>query len=124
MINLMHPDSIENIISAEIEYLDNIANPLYDFSSVVVKYSKTMEQEIYAFVKVLLKKPADKSPAILKIAYEVQGTKFIVADIFNNKPNLGTYKFIFKNYLVQDALEGNVLQTYVSKTMPKVITSL
>lgn len=50
--------------------------------------------------------------------------KFIVADIFNNKPNLGTYKFIFKNYLVQDALEGNVLQTYVSKTMPKVITSL
>ena len=75
LINLMHPDSIENIISAEIEYLDNIANPLYDFSSVVVKYSKTMEQEIYAFVKVLLKKPADKSPAILKIAYEVQGTK-------------------------------------------------
>ena len=124
LINLMHPDSIENIISAEIEYLDNISNPLYDFSSVVVKYSKTMEQEIYAFAKVLLKKLVDKNPAILKIAYEVQGTKFNVADIFNNKPNLGTYKFIFKNYLVQDALEGNVLQTYAAKTLPKVITSL
>lgn len=124
LINLMHPDSIENIISAEIEYLDNISNPLYDFSSVVVKYSKTMEQEIYAFAKVLFKKLTDKNPAILKIDYEVQGSKFTVADMFNNKPNLGTYKFLFKNYLVQDALEGNVLQTYVAKTLPKVITSL
>ena len=120
----MHADSIENIISAEIEYLDNISNSLYDFSSVVVKYSKTMEQEIYAFAKVLLRKLADKNPAILKIAYEVQGSKFTVADIFNNKPNLGTYKFLFKNYLVQYALEGNVLQTYVAKTLPKVTTSL
>ena len=44
--------------------------------------------------------------------------------MFNNKPNLGTYKFIFKNYLVQDALEENLLQVYVTKTLPKVITSL
>lgn len=124
LINLMHPDSIENIISAEIEYLDNIANPLYDFSSVVVKYSKTMEQEIYAFVKVLIEQLAKIKPSILKIPYEVQGISFTVSDIFENKPNLGTYKFLFKNRLIQDALEGNLLQSYVARTLPKVITDL
>ena len=124
LINLMHPDSIENIISAEIEYLDNIANPLYDFSSVVVKYSKTMEQEIYAFVKVLMEQLAKIKPSILKIPYEVQGTSFTVSDIFENKPNLGTYKFLFKNRIIQDALEGNLLQSYVTRTLPKVITEL
>ena len=124
LINLMHPDSIENIISAEIEYLDNIANPLYDFSSVVVKYSKTMEQEIYAFVKVLMEQLAKIKPSILKIPYEVQGTSFTVSDIFENKPNLGTYKFLFKNRLIQYALEGNLLQNYVTRTLPKVITEL
>ena len=124
LINLMHPDSIENIISAEMEYLDNIANPLYDFSSVVVKYSKTMEQEIYAFVKVLMERLAKIKPSILKIPYEVQGTSFTVSDIFENKPNLGTYKFLFKNRLIQDVLEGNLLQNYVTRTLPKVITEL
>jgi hypothetical protein len=124
LINLMHPDSIENIISAEIEYLDNIANPLYDFSSVVVKYSKTMEQEIYAFVKVLMEQLAKIKPSILKIPYEVQGTSFTVSDIFENKPNLGTYKFLFKNRLIQYVLEGNLLQNYVTRTLPKVITEL
>jgi len=124
LINLMHPDSIENIISAEIEYLGNIANPLYDFSSVVVKYSKTMEQEIYAFVKVLMQRLAKIKPSILNIPYEVQGTSFAVSDIFKNKPNFGTYKFLFKNHLIQDALEGNLLQSYVTRTLPKVITDL
>ena len=124
LINLMHPDSIENIISAEIEYLDNIANPLYDFSSIVVKYSKTMEQEIYAFVKVLMEQLAKIKPSILNIPYEVQGTSFTVSDIFENKPNLGTYKFLFKQRLIQDALEGNLLQNYATRTLPKVITEL
>ena len=110
LINLMHPDSIENIISAEIEYLGNI--------------SKTMEQEIYAFVKVLMDKLAKIKPSILNIPYEVQGTSFTVSDIFENKPNLGTYKFLFKNRLIQDTLEGNLLQSYVTRTLPKVITDL
>ena len=123
-IKRMHPDSIENIISAEIEYLGNIANPLYDFSSIVVKCSKTMEQEIYAFVKVLMERLAKIKPSILNIPYEVQGTSFTVSDIFENKPNLGTYKFLFKNRLIQDALEGNLLQSYVTRTLPKVITEL
>ena len=52
-INYMHPNTIDNIISAEIEYQSNISNPLYDFSSVVIKYSKTLEQEIYLFIEPL-----------------------------------------------------------------------
>lgn len=124
LVNLMHPDSIENIISAELEYQANKQNPLYDFSSVVVKYSKTMEQEIYMFAKALFKELAHKNSKILDISYSVQGINYTLSDIFTNKPNLGTYKFLFKNYLVQKALTGSKLESYITKTFPKVISEL
>ncbi|MGJ0340724.1 hypothetical protein [Aliarcobacter cryaerophilus] len=44
-----------NIISAEIEFEDNKSDLTYDFTSVVIKYSKTMEKEIYLFMKELFK---------------------------------------------------------------------
>ena len=45
------PNSQDNIISAEIEYMQNKENLLYDFSSVVVKYSKAVELELYNFMR-------------------------------------------------------------------------
>jgi len=36
--NKMNPNSLDNIISAEMEYMQNRLNPLYDFSTVIIKY--------------------------------------------------------------------------------------
>lgn len=124
VINLMHPDSIENIISAEMEYNANVQNPLYDFSAVVVKYSKTIEQEIYAFAKTLFAWMIRKNPKIAKIEYSIQEIKYTIADIFAHKPNLGTYKFLFKNYMVQDLVSDTPMATYISKNLPNSISSL
>jgi len=43
-INRMHPNSLDNIISAEMEYIQNKLNPRYDFSTVIIKYAKTMSK--------------------------------------------------------------------------------
>jgi len=72
----MHPNSIDSVISAEMEYEDNINNPIYDFSSVVVKYSKTMEQEIYMFAKFLVATLIKYDSKINNISYSVQGKEF------------------------------------------------
>ncbi|ASM37018.1 hypothetical protein CSF_1154 [Campylobacter sputorum bv. faecalis CCUG 20703] len=125
IINLMHPDSLENIISAEIEYLANIADPLYDLSSVVIKYSKTMEKEIYMFAKELFRYVAKKNPDVMDIKYSIQEKEYSIADIYNNKkPNLGTYKFLFKKRIVTNALMGREIEKYVYKTVPDIISSL
>ena len=78
----MHPNSIDSVISAEMEYEDNINNPIYDFSSVIVKYSKTMEQEIYMFAKFLVATLIKYDSKINNISYSVQGKDFIIKDIF------------------------------------------
>lgn len=122
----MHPDSLENIISAEIEYQSNKHNPLYDFSSVVVKYSKTMEQEIYLFAKGFFKGLLQKDSSILDIPYAVQGIEYKLNDIFTQKPNLGTYKFIIRNPHIQELLEtcDYRMKHYISKVFPATLKSI
>lgn len=51
---LLHPDSINNIIHAELELLQSENDLLNDFTSIIVKYSKTLEHEIYHFAKKIL----------------------------------------------------------------------
>ncbi len=45
----LHPDSINNIIHAELELLQSENDLLNDFTSIIVKYSKTLEYKIYLF---------------------------------------------------------------------------
>lgn len=126
-VNFMHPDTMNNIISAEIEYRQNHTNPLHDFSSVVVKYSKTIEQELYLFMKYLVKFLAKHTPKILDIRYIVQSREYRLADIFTNKPNLGTYKFILKNNLIDESLRVHCdrdLKFYISKNIPNYINTV
>jgi len=59
----------DNIISAEIEYLQNKHNPLYDFSSLVVKYSKAVELELHRFMKVVFKYLTDSDVSTLYHTY-------------------------------------------------------
>ncbi|MGE4457566.1 MAG: HP0729 family protein [Arcobacteraceae bacterium] len=126
-VNYMHPDTMNNIISAEMEYQANCHNPLYDMSSVVIKYAKTIEQEIYLFMKKLFMFLTQKNSEILNIGYNVQSKEYMLEDIFTHKPNLGTYKFLLRHPLVENALESYCskgLKFYISKTVPYYINMI
>ena len=102
---LLHPDSISNVISAQIEFNQNKQNPLYDFTSIIVKYSKTLEYEIYDFCKTLFFKLSLQDKKILDLSYSVQQKPYTMSDFFTHKPNIGTMKFLLKDKLVQGLLD-------------------
>ncbi len=103
-----HPNSLTNIISSEMELQEHKLDRTYDFSSIVIKYSKTLEQEIYLFMKTLLKFLIEKNKNIENVSYSVQNKNYIVKDIFINKPNFGTYKFILNDKIVKTTLENSL----------------
>ncbi len=67
---LLHPDSINNIIHAELELLQSENDLLNDFTSIIVKYSKTLEYEIYLFAKKVLLKTCAKDPNLYDLDYK------------------------------------------------------
>ncbi|GAA7347040.1 hypothetical protein MLS212_04060 [Helicobacter pylori] len=75
---LLHPDSINNIIHAELELLQSENDLLNDFTSIIVKYSKTL------------------------------GKSLILEDFFTQKPNLGSVKFLLRHEKIQYHLEENL----------------
>ncbi|PUD22134.1 HP0729 family protein [Helicobacter pylori] len=93
---LLHPDSINNIIHAELELLQSENDLLNDFTSIIVKYSKTLEYEIYLFAKKVLLKACENDPSLYDLAYKVQGKSFTLKDFFTQKPNFGSIKFLLK----------------------------
>lgn len=125
-INFMHPNTLENIISAEIEYQQNKDNPLYDFSSVVVKYTKTIEQELYMFFKAFIDFLSKENKSILDIEYKVQSFEYALYDIFTHKPNLGTYKYLLTQKAIKDELRSRCnkqIQFYISRIIPSNINT-
>lgn len=107
LIHCMHPDTLDNLISAEIEYQSNRQNPLYDFSSVAVKYSKVIEIELYSFMKEVFRKLSNIDSSILDISYNLQSRGYTLKDIFTHKPNLGTYKYLLRLQHIKDLIEVN-----------------
>ncbi len=105
---LLHPDSINNIIHAELELLQSENDLLNDFTSIIVKYTKTLEYEIYTFAKQVLLKACKKDPSLYDLAYKVQGKSLILEDFFTQKPNLGTMKLLLRHEKVQCHLEENL----------------
>ncbi|MGL2384250.1 HP0729 family protein [Helicobacter pylori] len=105
---LLHPDSINNIIHAELELLQSENDPLNDFTSIIVKYTKTLECEIYLFAKKVLLKACENDPSLYDLAYKVQGKSFTLKDFFTKKPNLGSINFLLRHEKVQDHLEENL----------------
>lgn len=102
---LLHPDSISNIIYAEMEFDKNHQDPVYDFTSIIVKYSKTLEYEIYDFCKKIFFQLCQKNENIKNINYSVQQKSYTLNDFFNHKPNIGTMKFLLQNKQIQDLLD-------------------
>ena len=124
----IHPESLTNIISAEIEFEENKSDVTYDFTSVVIKYSKTMEKEIYLFMKELFKVLIKNSKDVENIEYTVTGINYKMSDILLHKPNLGTYKFLIKSNIVENAIkdnfENNSIFFFIKKTVPYYINFL
>lgn len=105
---LLHPDSINNIIHAELELLQSENDLLNDFTSIIVKYTKTLEYEIYLFAKQVLLKACENDPNLYDLAYKVQGKSFTLKDFFTKKPNLGSINFLLRHEKVQCHLEENL----------------
>jgi hypothetical protein len=113
LIYAMHPRSLDNIISAEIEYQHYKKDLTYDFNSIVIKYSKVIELEIYLFLKELFSLIYEE---IKDISYTLQGIDFTMNDFFSHKPNLGTMRKLLKTPKIKSAIyqkfESNRNLTY------------
>ncbi|ECL3414511.1 HP0729 family protein [Campylobacter jejuni] len=118
---LLHPDSISNIIHAELELLQSENDLLNDFTSIIVKYSKTLEYEIYAFAKKVLLKACMKDPSLYDLTYNVQSKSFIFKDFFTQKPNLGSIKFLLRHENIQCHL-GKSLTQFINYPFSKSLT--
>lgn len=99
----MHPDSVESIISAEVDYLDHKDDATHDFSSIVINYAKAFENESYYFLRKLFAKLLEFDPALEKLSYTVQGRDYVFRDYLTQKPNMGTNKYLLSQYGVKVA---------------------
>ncbi len=118
---LLHPDSINNIIHAELELLQSENDLLNDFTSIIVKYSKTLEYEIYLFAKKVLLKACAKDPSLYDLTYKVQGKSLILKDFFTQKPNPGSVKYLLRHERVQPHLEES-LNNFINYPFSKSLT--
>ncbi|GAA8073821.1 hypothetical protein JP0577_10010 [Helicobacter pylori] len=115
---LLHPNSINNIIHAELELLQSENDLLNDFTSIIVKYSKTLEHEIYLFAKKVLLKACAKDPNLYDLNYKVQGKSYTLKDFFTQKPNLGSIKYLLMHKRVQCHLEES-LNRFINSSFQK-----
>lgn len=107
LANALLPDTMENLINAEIEYLANRANPLYDCTGIVLLYAKSMEQEIMRFYRVLFgilveyeSTLTEVESPLAAITYSVHEVESSVQEWLEGKakstPALGTTKHLRK----------------------------
>lgn len=115
----LHPDSAANLISAELELQQNGQNPLQDLTSVIVKYSKIIEFEVYHFAKEVLAKLCQRSPQLLEVRYSVQRCTYTLKDFFTQKPNLGSIKFIFTQKRIRESIGAESLRRFIEKDFVK-----
>ena len=122
------PNTQDNIISAEIEYMQNRNNPLYDFSSVIVKYSKAVELELYEFMKKVFAYLLDKDKSIKSLPYSIQGRDFTLQDILTNKPNYGTYIYLIRSYQIKNSIHSHIqnraLKYFIFDEIPLFIRTM
>ncbi|WP_104732993.1 HP0729 family protein [Helicobacter felis] len=81
----LHYESLDNIVYAELEYQANKQDPLYDFGTMLVKYSKVLEQESYLLIKDLIGFLSTIEPAILNVDCSLKHKKVTLEDIWQCK---------------------------------------
>ncbi|GAA7102134.1 hypothetical protein ID0213_05440 [Helicobacter pylori] len=117
---LVREDFSLNIIHAELELLQSENDLLNDFTSIIVKYSKTLEYEIYLFAKKVLLKACARDPNLYDLTYEVQGKSYTLKDFFTKKPNPGSIKYLLRHERVQPHLEES-LNRFINSSFQKSI---
>jgi len=121
----LHPNTQDALVSAEIEFHENKLDPLYDFSAVIIKYSKAFEKELYLFMRELFTKLITLNPSLENVPYTVQGRGFKLSDYLKYKPNMGTNNFLLKNNEVKrsvnEHLAVGVLRYFIFSEIPKAI---
>jgi hypothetical protein len=121
----LHPNTQDAIVSAEIEYMDNRNDPLYDFTAVVVKLSKAFEKELYLFLRELFIHLIEKEPDLADLSYEVQGRTFSLQHHRYQKPNLGTHGYLLKHKEIKSAISEYIknfsLKYFIFSILPKAI---
>ncbi|UCN00121.1 ATP-binding protein [Sulfurimonas sp. SWIR-19] len=124
----LHPNTQDNIISAEIEFSQNKHNPLYDYSAVIMKYSKAIEAELHNFFKTLVAFLIKQDATIANIPFSVQGMDRTVEDIALQKANYGTYKFLLKNHQIKSTIQHNIqksnLKYFILSSIPYYINTI
>ena len=107
LLYAMHPDSLESLISAEVDYLEHKDNATHDFTAIVIAYGKTFENESYYFLRKLFEILMLNNSDLEDIKYQVQGRDYTLYDYLTQKPNMGTNKYLlgqsdifnaYKNY--------------------------
>lgn len=83
-------------------------------------YYKSIEREFYALFKALFAYLGYNNPGVLTINYEVQGLKYRLKDIFEHKPNLGTYNYLMKKDEIASTFE-NIVPNDVKKNFNEKI---
>jgi len=99
----MHPDSLESLITAEVQYAEHKENATYDFSTIVILYSKVFENESYYFLRKLFRELMAYDCDLENIEYQVQGHKYTLYDYLTHKPNIGTNKYLVSNFKISSA---------------------
>ncbi len=122
------PNTQDNIINAEIEYMKHRDNPLYDFSSVVVNYSKAVEIELFSFMKKVFAYLLSLDDELENFPYTVQGKDYKLKDILLNKPNFGTYLYIFQSKeiktIIHTKVQNGFLKYFIFSTLPYFLKTM
>lgn len=125
-INTMLTDTLHNVISAELDFRANKDNPLYDFSSAILKYSKSAEQEMRIVMGLLVRFLAYFDKNILKATF-ISHKKFALGDIEKEKVGFGACKMILLKGNIKSLIQSKLsedLKRYFSYTMHKHIDAI
>jgi len=124
----LHPNTQDALISAEIEFLSNKNDPLYDFTAVVIHLSKAFEKELYLFLRKLFIYLIDKEDKLKHINYTVQGIEFTLNDYRTHKPNIGTNRYLLKNPTIKQAINDHInkyaLKYFIFGSITQNITTI
>lgn len=97
LLYVTHPDSLESIVTAEVQYAEYNENATYDFSAIVIRYAKVFENESYYFLCQIFETLMGYDETLEIICYEVQGRSYKLIDYLTHKPNMGTNKYLLSN---------------------------
>jgi len=125
IFHAFHPNTQDALIAAEMEFHENKKDPLYDFTSVVIKLSKAFEKEVYLFMRLFFEKLMLHNCDLENIPYSVQGRNYVLYDYLSQKPNLGTTTFLLRNQHIRKSIKENITNTslayFAAATIPAMV---